>query len=89
MTDQEAAAVVRAIVEEKPDLTDQEIAWEFHRRAGRAVSRSAMNRVHAHGGARAQARDLAGAYRPGQSAPPITSGGRYRMAFRGSAGMEI
>jgi len=38
-------AVVRAIVEEKPDLTDQEVAWEFHRRTGRCVSRSSMNRV--------------------------------------------
>jgi len=37
--------VVRAIVEEKPDLTDQEVAWEFHRRTGRGVSRSSMNRV--------------------------------------------
>ena len=37
--------VVRAIIEEKPDLTDQEVAWEFHRRTGRAVSRSSMNRV--------------------------------------------
>jgi transposase len=32
--------VVRAIVEEKPDLTDQEVAWEFHLRTGRGVSRS-------------------------------------------------
>ena len=38
-------AVVRAIVEEKPDLIDQEVAWEFHRRTGRCVSRSSMNRV--------------------------------------------
>jgi hypothetical protein len=37
--------VVRAIVEEKPDLTDQEVAWEFHRRTGRSVSRSSMNRT--------------------------------------------
>ena len=37
--------VVRAIVEEKPDSTDQEVAWEFHRRTGRSVSRSSMNRV--------------------------------------------
>jgi transposase len=37
--------VVRAIVEEQPDLTDQEVAWEFHRRTRRGVSRSAMNRV--------------------------------------------
>jgi transposase len=37
--------VIRAIVEEKPDLTDQEVAWEFHRRTGRPVSRSSMNRV--------------------------------------------
>jgi len=38
-------AVVRAIVDEKPDLTDQEVAWEFHRRTGRSVSRSSMNRT--------------------------------------------
>ncbi len=37
--------VVRAIVEEQPDLTDQEVAWEFHRRTGRPVSRPSMNRV--------------------------------------------
>jgi transposase len=38
-------AIVRAIVAEKADLTDQEVAWEFHRRTGRSVSRSSMNRV--------------------------------------------
>src|SRR6185369_7541930 len=32
--------VVRAILEEKPDLTDQEVAWEFHRRTGCSVRRS-------------------------------------------------
>ena len=37
--------VVRAILKERPDLTDQEVAWEFHRRTGRSVSRSSMNRV--------------------------------------------
>lgn len=37
--------VVRAILDEKPDLTDQEVAWEFHRRTGRPVSRSSMNRL--------------------------------------------
>jgi transposase len=37
--------VVREIVGEKPDLTDQEVAWEFHRRTGRGISRSSMNRV--------------------------------------------
>jgi transposase len=37
--------IVRAIVEEQPDLTDQEVAWEFHRRTGRGVSRSSMNRT--------------------------------------------
>lgn len=37
--------VVRSIVDEKPDRTDQEVAWEFHRRTGRPVSRSSMNRV--------------------------------------------
>jgi transposase len=41
----ERYAVVRAIIEEKPDLTDQEVAWEFHRRTGRSVSRSSMNRT--------------------------------------------
>ena len=37
--------VVRAIVGQQPDLTDQEVAWEFHRRTGRSVSRSSVNRV--------------------------------------------
>ena len=37
--------IVRAIVEEQPDLTDQEVAWEFHRRTGRSISRSSMNRT--------------------------------------------
>lgn len=37
--------LVRKIVEENPDSTDQEVAWEFHRRTGRSVSRSSMNRV--------------------------------------------
>ncbi len=37
--------IVRAIVGEQPDFTDQEVAWEFHRRTGRSVSRSSMNRV--------------------------------------------
>ena len=37
--------IVRAIIEEKPDLTDQEVAWEFHRRTGCAVSRSSINRL--------------------------------------------
>jgi transposase len=37
--------VVRAIVRETPDLADQEVAWEFHRRTGRSVSRSSMNRI--------------------------------------------
>jgi transposase len=41
----EQYAVVRTILEEKPDLTDQEVAWEFHRRTGRSVSRSSMNRT--------------------------------------------
>ncbi len=41
----EQYAVVRAIIEEKADLTDQEVAWEFHRRTGRRVSRSSMNRI--------------------------------------------
>jgi transposase len=35
--------VVRSIVDERPDLTDQEVAWD--RRTGRPVSRSSMNRV--------------------------------------------
>ena len=37
--------VVRAIVGQQSDLTDQEVAWEFHRRTGRSVSRSSVNRV--------------------------------------------
>jgi len=37
--------IVLAIIEDKPDLTDQEVAWEFHRRTGQSVSRSSMNRV--------------------------------------------
>ena len=41
--DQEA--LVRKIVEEKPDQTIQEVAWEFHRRTGQSVSRSAMGRT--------------------------------------------
>lgn len=41
----EQYAVLRAIVDEKPDLTDQEVAWEFHRRTGRSVSRASMNRT--------------------------------------------
>jgi hypothetical protein len=36
---------VRAIVGEKPDATDQEVTWEFHRRTGQSVSRSSMNRT--------------------------------------------
>jgi transposase len=43
--DPEQYAIVREILGEKPDLTDQEVAWEFHRRTGRSVSRSSMNRV--------------------------------------------
>lgn len=37
--------LVREIVREKPDLTLQEVAWEFHRRVGQSVSRSAMGRT--------------------------------------------
>ena len=37
--------VVRAIVDESPDLTVFEIAAEFHRRTGRSASRSAMART--------------------------------------------
>ena len=37
--------LVRKIVAEQPDLTVQEVAWEFHRRTGRSVSRSAMGRT--------------------------------------------
>jgi transposase len=37
--------LVREIVREKPDLTVQEVAWEFHRRAGQSVSRAAMGRT--------------------------------------------
>jgi len=34
--------LVRETVREEPDLTVQEVAWEFHRRASRSVSRAAM-----------------------------------------------
>jgi len=37
--------VVRAIVDEAPDLSVFEIAAEFHRRTGRSASRSAMSRA--------------------------------------------
>ncbi len=37
--------LVREIVREQPDLTVQEVAWEFHRRAGQSVSRSAVGRT--------------------------------------------
>jgi len=37
--------LVREIVREEPDLTVQEVAWEFHRRTGRSVSRAAMGRT--------------------------------------------
>jgi transposase len=41
----EQCPIVRAIVQEQPDLTHQEVAWEFHRRTGRSISRSSMNRT--------------------------------------------
>ncbi len=41
----EQEETVRAIVAEQPDLTDQEVAWELHRRSGTSVSRATMNRV--------------------------------------------
>jgi transposase len=37
--------LVRQIVKEEPDLTVQEVAWEFHRRTGKSVSRAAMGRT--------------------------------------------
>jgi transposase len=37
--------LVREIVKAEPDLTIQEVAWEFHRRTGRSVSPAAMGRT--------------------------------------------
>ncbi len=37
--------LVQEIVRTEPDLTVAEVAWEFHRRAGRSVSPSAMGRT--------------------------------------------
>jgi transposase len=37
--------LVCEIVRDQPDLTVQEVAWEFHRRTGQSVSRSAMGRT--------------------------------------------
>jgi transposase len=37
--------LVRQMVAEQPDLTDQEAAWEFHRRTGTSVSRATMGRT--------------------------------------------
>jgi transposase len=34
--------LVREIVKKDPDLTVQEVAWEFHRRTDRSVSRASM-----------------------------------------------
>ncbi len=37
--------VVRQMLTEQPDLTDQEAAWEYHRRTGTSVSRATMGRT--------------------------------------------
>jgi transposase len=37
--------LVREIVKKEPDLTIQEVAWEFHRRTDRSVSRASMGRT--------------------------------------------
>ncbi len=37
--------LVLEIVRKEPDLTVQEVAWEFQRRTGRSVSRAAMGRT--------------------------------------------
>jgi transposase len=37
--------LVREMVVEQPDLTDQEAAWEFHCRTGTSVSRATMGRT--------------------------------------------
>ena len=37
--------LVREFVKEEPDLTVQEVAWEFHRRTDRSVSRASMGRT--------------------------------------------
>jgi len=37
--------LVRQMVAEQHDLTDQEAAWEFHRRTGTSVSRATMGRT--------------------------------------------
>jgi transposase len=37
--------LVRQMIAEQSDLTDQEAAWEFHRRSGTSVSRATMGRT--------------------------------------------
>ena len=37
--------LVREMVENEPDLTIEELAWEFQRRTGRSVSPAAMGRT--------------------------------------------
>jgi len=46
------------MVAEQPDLTDQEAAWEFHRRTGTSVSRATMGRTLALDAAIPRAMDL-------------------------------
>jgi transposase len=41
----EQEEIVRQMVAEQPDLTDQEAAWEYHRRTGTSVSRATMGRT--------------------------------------------
>jgi transposase len=41
----EKEQLVREIIAAQPDATDQEAAWEFHRRTGTSVSRATMGRT--------------------------------------------
>ena len=41
----EQERVVREMIAEQPDLTDQEAAWEYHRRSGISVSKATMGRT--------------------------------------------
>ena len=41
----EQERVIREMIAEQPDLTDQEAAWEYHRRSGISVSKATMGRT--------------------------------------------
>jgi len=41
----EKTGILRQMVAEQPDLTDQEAAWEYHRRTGTSVSKATMGRT--------------------------------------------